>query len=306
MNIEIKQLDLNSGERINYRYCGTGPETVILLHGNMSSSVHMIPLMESLGEYFTVYAPDMPGFGDSSYNHSKDDLFDYALDIAAWINRLEIDKFHILGWSAGGGVLMELLTIESMIHKIKTVVFLSSTGIEGIKFNSTQEMLLNYSKTLNSYLQAPIKPFQVFKYPKFPTDFEFGNIEQQRKLTTDQLFNFFIYNLNQPDEETYNKNIEASLKQKNGREMLDAINEFQVDPIVITQVRRYNIPVLIIHGQLDLVVPVEEAYKLEHFFGDTSTLKIFDNGGHSLMTDDLDELSKVLLEFFSSHSYTSS
>jgi len=52
------------GTRIGYRRLGVGPG-VIVLHGGMNSSQHMLKLGRGLADAFTVYLPDRRGRGMS-------------------------------------------------------------------------------------------------------------------------------------------------------------------------------------------------------------------------------------------------
>lgn len=62
---EVKTFESDTGETIAYRESNTSGDTVLLVHGNMSSSVHFQPLMETLEENFNIYALDLPGFGEN-------------------------------------------------------------------------------------------------------------------------------------------------------------------------------------------------------------------------------------------------
>ena len=68
-------------EVIAYRIREGGTIPVLMLHGNMSSSIHWDLLMEKLPPKYTLYAPDIRGFGHSSYNHSFNSLSELADDI---------------------------------------------------------------------------------------------------------------------------------------------------------------------------------------------------------------------------------
>ncbi len=113
-----------SGETLAFRKCGNGAVNLVLLHGNMSSSVHYQPLMEKLEQYFTVYAVDLRGFGDSSYNHGFDSLRELAEDVKQFIGLQKIDKPVIMGWSTGGGVAMEFAILHP--DKVRKVVIISA------------------------------------------------------------------------------------------------------------------------------------------------------------------------------------
>ena len=58
-------------EEISYLDIGSGP-VVIMVHGNMSSSVHYEPLISRIKDRFRCIALDLRGFGDSTYNQRFD------------------------------------------------------------------------------------------------------------------------------------------------------------------------------------------------------------------------------------------
>ena len=94
-------------ETIAYLDEGRG-DVVLMLHGNMSSSVHYGPLIERLQGSFRCVAPDLRGFGDSSYNNRFDTMDELAEDVKLLLDALNIDKVYLVGWSNGGGVGLKL------------------------------------------------------------------------------------------------------------------------------------------------------------------------------------------------------
>ena len=46
--------------------------------------------------------------------------------------------------------------------------------------------------------------------------------------------------------------------------------------------------IVILHGEKDMVVPVMYAHDMKKRFGDKAELVLFENAGHSVITDDLD------------------
>ena len=70
LNLEKKYVNLPNGERYAYIEKGEGDKVVLLIHGNNASSIHYEPLYREFPEGYRVVAPDLRGFGDSSYNKS--------------------------------------------------------------------------------------------------------------------------------------------------------------------------------------------------------------------------------------------
>ena len=62
---------------------------------------------EALGTERWAIAPDLRGYGNSQVKQSYE-LIDHLLDLEALLDRLEIDRCIVLGWSLGGILAMEL------------------------------------------------------------------------------------------------------------------------------------------------------------------------------------------------------
>ena len=104
----VHLLELPNGETIAYREAGAGEKTLLLIHGNMSSSIHWDVLIEQLEEHFRIYAVDLRGFGDSTYHSPINSIKDFADDVKAFVAQKGIAEFAVAGWSTGGGVALEL------------------------------------------------------------------------------------------------------------------------------------------------------------------------------------------------------
>ena len=89
---------------------GSGP-TVVLIHGNVSSSLFFQPLMLALPEGVRALAIDLRGFGESETLpvDATRGLRDYADDVASVLDELGTGAVHLLGWSMGAGVVLQLL-----------------------------------------------------------------------------------------------------------------------------------------------------------------------------------------------------
>jgi len=89
----------------------TDGEPVLLLHGNVSSSVFWEDTLLALPEGFRGLAPDLRGFGDTEPLpvDARRGLRDFADDVHALVDALGLDRVHLVGWSMGGGVAMQYL-----------------------------------------------------------------------------------------------------------------------------------------------------------------------------------------------------
>lgn len=92
-----------------YRAGEGNGKKLLLLHGNVSSSVFYLPLFPELEKDFDVVAPDLRCFGDSSALpvDAARGFRDWTDDVAEFAAALGWDRFALLGWSMGGCVAMQ-------------------------------------------------------------------------------------------------------------------------------------------------------------------------------------------------------
>ena len=100
----------------------TGP-AVLFVHGNVSSSLFWQPLMLALPESYRPLAIDMRGFGNSDPEpvDASRGLRDYADDLAAVIDALGLESVHLIGWSMGGGVVLQYLADRPVTHRVASL-----------------------------------------------------------------------------------------------------------------------------------------------------------------------------------------
>jgi pimeloyl-ACP methyl ester carboxylesterase len=99
-------------------------EPVIFVHGNISSSLFWQETMLALPAGYRPLAVDLRGFGDTDPLpvDATRGLRDYADDVAATLSALDIESAHLVGWSMGGGVVMQLLRDRPALVRTLTLV----------------------------------------------------------------------------------------------------------------------------------------------------------------------------------------
>jgi pimeloyl-ACP methyl ester carboxylesterase len=87
-----------------------GP-AVVFVHGNVSSSQFYMPTMLALPAGVRALAIDLRGFGDSETLpvDATRGLRDFSDDVVGVLDALELEAVHLVGWSMGGGVVMQLM-----------------------------------------------------------------------------------------------------------------------------------------------------------------------------------------------------
>lgn len=110
---------------INYQIYGQG-SPLILLHG-WGANYHTFDyLINYLKNNFTIYALDLPGFGQSDEPPIPYNLSNYVNFLVTFINELQITKPIILGHSFGGRIAIKYASINSNIDKL---ILVDSAGI---------------------------------------------------------------------------------------------------------------------------------------------------------------------------------
>ncbi|MCU0545637.1 MAG: alpha/beta hydrolase [Oscillatoriaceae cyanobacterium Prado104] len=85
---------------------GTG-FPILCLHGHPGSGYCMSVFTEHLSKRFQTIAPDLRGYGKSRTSIPFE-MTDHLLDLEALLDRFQINKCSILGWSLGGILALEL------------------------------------------------------------------------------------------------------------------------------------------------------------------------------------------------------
>lgn len=142
MKINKKYLTLSNQETLAYIEEGNPKnKTILLIHGNFSSGAHYLILINRLKEHYHVIAPDMRGFGDSTYHNRIKSLKELGDDLILLMDELKIKSAVIAGWSLGGGVAMEMAAHYP--KRIEKLILISSTTHKGYPVYQKDENL-NY------------------------------------------------------------------------------------------------------------------------------------------------------------------
>lgn len=86
-------------------------EPVVFVHGNVSSAAFWRDTMAALPERFRPLAPDLRGFGETDPEpvDATRGLRDYSDDVLALVDALGLERVHLVGWSLGGGIVLQAL-----------------------------------------------------------------------------------------------------------------------------------------------------------------------------------------------------
>lgn len=90
-----------NGCRMHYRAAGRGQQSVVMVHGLTVSGDYLLPAAVELLDDFTVYVPDLPGFGASEKPRRVLSIAEMAETLTAWMNAIGLERAYLLGNSLG-------------------------------------------------------------------------------------------------------------------------------------------------------------------------------------------------------------
>ncbi|HEX4837788.1 MAG TPA: alpha/beta hydrolase [Solirubrobacteraceae bacterium] len=114
------------GLRTRYLVRGSGPP-VLVLHGWGASIEAVHPIVTGLSPAATVYALDLPGFGQSDLPPTPWGVEDYQAFVAAFLDALAIERPAIVGHSNGGRIAIRMASTEPA--RASRLVLVDSAGI---------------------------------------------------------------------------------------------------------------------------------------------------------------------------------
>jgi pimeloyl-ACP methyl ester carboxylesterase len=112
----------------NYRRTGSG-KLVLILHGWGDSAKGWQQFAGLLSKHYDVISVDLPGFGDTENPPQTWGLDDYAQFIGAFLTKLGLQPFAIIGHSNGGAIAIRGLASKQF--STDKLVLLASAGIRG-------------------------------------------------------------------------------------------------------------------------------------------------------------------------------
>lgn len=247
-------------EKINFKRSGNGP-SVILLHGFPMNSQVWTEFASELSTKYTVYTPDLPGFGSSSLPSLPISLKGVAAMMNDWVADQWIQNSVLIGHSMGGYVALEMIGQNP-------------TGYAGLcLFHST------------ALPDSPEKQESRTKVIRF--------IDDNGVLA-------FTSNFIQPLFANENHSAIPTVKDITIQAEADTVKAYTIamrDRADNTEVlRTFGKPVLLLGGDKDKGIPVESLQNQSEL-GSATLLRILEDTGHMGMFEKKAESLGVVREF---------
>ena len=282
-DVTLHTVEVPAGETIGYRH-RPGDVPVVLVHGNMTSSKHWDLVLESMDDDFDLYAVDLRGFGESSYREPVGAIDDFAADVAGVVDAVGLDRFHLVGWSAGGAVAMQVAAdLPERVHRLVLLAPASTRGYPVYRKDETGQPTDEPLTTREEIRRDPVQVAPVLEA-----------YEDCDAETLKGIWNRLIYVNDRPDPDRYDDYVADMCTQRNLVDVDYALAHFNVS----TEhngiepgsgaVDRIEAPALVLRGEDDLVVSRAMVEQTVADLGDCAELRHLPGCGHSPLVDDLD------------------
>jgi pimeloyl-ACP methyl ester carboxylesterase len=256
-----------------------------MLHGNLSSSYCFESFFPQLSKSFTIIAPDLRGFGYSSYNKSIKFLDDFAEDLKLLVDSLGVSKFHLFGWSVGGGIAMKFAA--QYPKYVEKLIVQNSVGIKGFNIGTKQNF--------------HIKPEDILK-----TSMIAGHGKVSPKIRDgikEKFLSVFSTNQKKMSLERTEAFIDQILMQRHLPAIMVALAFFNISDEhngIIDgsgEAKMIKCKTLILGGDKDSFCDYNEIKGLKKALGKLAEVKIFEKCGHSVLEEYSQEVVELICEF---------
>jgi len=258
-------LDLEPGLSLHYSDLNPGGAPIaILLHGlgatGDSWQLQFPALIES---GFRILAPDMRGFGKSTYPEGPNSPQIMAADVANFLSRLEVTSVNVVGISMGGTIALQFaLDHPSMVDSlllVNTFARLRPNKISYWLFYSIRFLLI-----------------QVLGIPN------------QARFVVKRLFPY-------PEQEFLRETFYKQIIQANPTGYRSAIRSF-VNFNVTDRLSEIQSPTLVVTGDKDSVVPPRTQKELVEKIPNAQHV-VINNAGHAVIVEKPEEFNLAILGF---------
>ncbi len=256
--IQSKTIDIG-GLDVHYYTAGQG-EPLVVIHGGGGDARTWWDNIMELSKKYTVYAPDLPGYGGSEPLNGTYFIPELSEFIERFAGKLGLEKFNLVGHSLGGGVALDYALRSP--HRIKKLVLVSSLCLgREIAFwvrllsipallRSVGALSLAVLKGMKWLIMHMLNPAQIIM-PLSPAAVYVGG----------------------------------------------SVTTFKQQKLVLeNRLSEVRVPTLLVWGGKDPIVPVRHAYAAARVIPDCQ-VKVFESRGHNVHRDELRQFSDTLNGF---------
>ena len=277
-DLPVKTIQINS-DTIAYADNGGGEKTLLFVHGLSSNLDSWKKNIAGLSSDYRCIAVDLPGYGKSSRSKTDYSLAEYADILNKMVEKMGLENVVLAGHSMGGQIAMH--SVLKYPDSYKKLILIAPAGIETFKAEEAAVMKASYTPamvvaTSDEQVLANYK----LNFYSFPED---AQAMVDDRIAMKSAADFPEY------AETVVNNIHAMLAEP----VIDRIGEIEV-------------PVLMIFGKNDMLIPNKYFHPSESIDSLIETSReIFNNievrtineAGHFVNFEQAEKVNKEIRDF---------
>src|ERR1700729_2948938 len=270
----MSTITTKDGTQIYFNEWGSGPP-VVLSHGwPLSADAFEDQMFFLASRGYRCIAYDRRGHGRSSQPWNGYDYNTFADDLAALIETLDLKDAILVGHSMGGGEITRYIGRHGNKRVKKAVI------IGGIP-----PVMLKSDKNPGGL------PMSVFD------GIRAGLVADRSQFYKDISLPFYGYN--KPDAKV-SQGVRDSFWRQGMQSSIvttyECVKAFSETDFT-EDLKKIEVPTLIIHGDADQIVPIDDSANLSSKIVKNATLKVIPGAPHGLCTTHADQINALLLDF---------
>jgi non-heme chloroperoxidase len=276
-NPPMSTITTKDGTQIFYKDWGQG-QPVVFSHGwPLSADAWDAQMLFLSSHGYRTIAHDRRGHGRSGQPWNGNDMDTYADDLAALIEKLDLKNIVLVGHSTGGGEVSHYIGRHGnsrvakivLIGAVPPVMVKSAANPGGLPIEVFDDIRAKTLADRSQFFKDLSGPF-------------FGANRPNTKATQGMRDSFWM------------QGMLGGLKGQ-----YDCIKQFsEVD--YTPDLKKIEVPALVIHGDDDQIVPIDDSGRLSAKIIKHATLKVYPGAPHGLTATHQEQVNKDLLEFIRS------